>query len=110
MAALSEVSDGAVRDLLDETSGAGGTIVVSVSPLRNRSRTRSAGAGAITFAGRFGARTSEWKPSAAGAPGMGFTALNVSKLATALFEGGSLRLGASTTCCASEEPRETLMV
>jgi hypothetical protein len=51
MAALSE---GAERELLEETFGAGGTMEVRVNPLRDVSRAMSTG-GAITLAGRFGA-------------------------------------------------------
>ena len=65
------------------------------------------GAGAITFAGRLGAVRDECRPSEGGGPGFD---LNASKFATAAFEEGSLRLGASTTCGASELPRATRMV
>jgi hypothetical protein len=59
------------------------------------------------FAGRVGAVREECSPSAGGGPGLD---LKASKLATDVLEEGSLRLGASTTCDASELPRATRIV
>src|SRR5713101_6335152 len=98
---------GAPRDCAEERLGAGGTTELSVSPSRDRSRVTFTGAGATTFAGRLGAVREECKPSAGSGPGFD---LKASRLATAAMEEGSLRLGATTTCDASELPRATRMV
>ena len=58
-------------------------------------------------AARFGAERTERIPSTGGGPGSGRMA---SKFATATCDGGSFRLGASTTLGTSEPPRATLMV
>jgi hypothetical protein len=106
---IAELSAGADREWFDETFGAGGTMEVKVKPPRDCSRGTSPG-GAITFAGRFGELREECRPSADDSPGIGLTDLNLSRFATAPLETGSLRLGASTTCCASAAPRATWMV
>jgi hypothetical protein len=86
---------------------------VRVRPLRDRSRATLVVAGATTLAGKLGAIWEECRPSAEGAlgtPGCTATDRKARRLATAPVEAGSLRLGASTTFWASEEPRATLMV
>ena len=99
---------GAVRELLEETLGAGWTTeVLRARATRDWSRTKLGGAGAITFEGRLGPVSGECKPSDGGGPGMD---LKASRLATALVEDGSLRLGASKTFGVSEVPRATWMV
>lgn len=94
---------GAVRDLLADTVGAGGTTEFRLRLVRDCSRVTLSGAGGITFAGRLGATSAECRPSVGG--GAGFD-LKASRLATAVEDAGSLRSGASTTFWASDGPRE----
>src|SRR5579862_2569621 len=107
-ATIVSVIAGALRELLEETVGAGWTTeVLRARAARDWSRTMLEGAGAITFDVRLGEVREECKPSDGGGPGMDLTAR---RLATGFGEEGSLTLGASTTFGTSEVPRATWMV
>lgn len=105
-----EFKVGEVRLLERETSGAGGmTPAVKVFDLR-LPVSFSSGEGAITFiaiAGGVGAVRVERKPSDGGGPALG---LNASRLATEASECGKFTLGASTTFSLGLSPRATRMV
>ncbi len=82
-----------------------------VKPLRVRPP-ETCGAGAITLAGRLGALRDECSPSVSGAPGIARAgaALRASRLATAWFDAGIFKLGASTIFPLKSRPRATWMV
>jgi hypothetical protein len=101
-----EFKSGAVCGRSRETFGAGGITDSTERPLRVKSRVTS-GAGATTFAGKFGTLRDERMPCDGGGPGFGLIA---SRLATASRDAGSFRFGASTTLATSDPPRAILMV